>query len=84
MQLSIVIPVHNEADNLVPLQAELRTVLDQLGQQSEVINVDDGAWTYCAGGTEVRAWRSCIALLSRRRRACAQPLRALHWREPRR
>jgi glycosyltransferase involved in cell wall biosynthesis len=43
MQLSIVIPVHNEADNLVPLQAELRTVLDQLGQQSEVIYVDDGS-----------------------------------------
>lgn len=40
MLLSIVIPVHNEADNVVPLVAELKGVLDQIGD-AELIFVDD-------------------------------------------
>ena len=41
--LSVVIPVYNEEDNLPPLWAELRTVLDGLHREFEVIFVDDGS-----------------------------------------
>ncbi|HUI26597.1 MAG TPA: glycosyltransferase family 2 protein [Candidatus Kryptonia bacterium] len=43
MQLSIIIPIYNEVDNLVPLHQELRAVLDRLPQPAEVIYVDDGS-----------------------------------------
>jgi glycosyltransferase involved in cell wall biosynthesis len=41
--LSIVIPVHNEVDNLVALLDELETVLSSLGRSYEVIVIDDGS-----------------------------------------
>jgi glycosyltransferase involved in cell wall biosynthesis len=41
--LSVVIPVYNEEENLVPLWAELRPVLEGLGLGFEVIFVDDGS-----------------------------------------
>jgi dolichol-phosphate mannosyltransferase len=41
--LSVVIPVCDEEDNLGPLWAELRPVLDGLGLKVEVIFVDDGS-----------------------------------------
>jgi glycosyltransferase involved in cell wall biosynthesis len=41
--LSIVVPVFNEAPSVQGLFAELRAVLDQLGQSWEVIFVDDGS-----------------------------------------
>ncbi len=41
--LSIAIPVYNEAPNLEPLHAELRTTLDALGQPYEILFVDDGS-----------------------------------------
>jgi glycosyltransferase involved in cell wall biosynthesis len=41
--LSVVIPVYNEADNLAPLWAELRPVLEGLGLSFEVVFVDDGS-----------------------------------------
>jgi dolichol-phosphate mannosyltransferase len=41
--LSVVLPVLNEAGNLEPLWAELRQVLDQIGQSYEVIFVNDGS-----------------------------------------
>jgi glycosyltransferase involved in cell wall biosynthesis len=40
---SIVIPVHNEAENIMPLYSRLAPVLDKLSLQSEVIFVDDGS-----------------------------------------
>ena len=42
-ELSIVIPVFNEAGNLEPLTGELGVVLDRLGQPSEIVYVDDGS-----------------------------------------
>jgi dolichol-phosphate mannosyltransferase len=42
-ELSVVIPVFNEADNLEPLWAELRDVLDGLSLSYEVIFVNDGS-----------------------------------------
>ncbi len=41
--LSVVIPVHDEEESLVPLWEELRGVLDRLGLSAEVIFVDDGS-----------------------------------------
>jgi glycosyltransferase involved in cell wall biosynthesis len=42
-EISIVVPLHNEEDNVVPLCEELSDVLNQLGTSYEVILVDDGS-----------------------------------------
>ncbi len=42
-EISVVIPLRDEADNVVPLHGELTDVLDQLGVSYEVILVDDGS-----------------------------------------
>ena len=41
--LSVVIPVYNEEENLPPLWEELRAVLETLGLAFEVVFVDDGS-----------------------------------------
>jgi glycosyltransferase involved in cell wall biosynthesis len=41
--LSVVIPVYNEEENLQPLWAELRPALEGLGLRFEVLFVDDGS-----------------------------------------
>jgi glycosyltransferase involved in cell wall biosynthesis len=41
--LSVVIPFHNEQDNLVPLMEELLPVLEGTGRTHEIILVDDGS-----------------------------------------
>jgi glycosyltransferase involved in cell wall biosynthesis len=43
MQISVVLPVFNEVENLVPLHAELTDALTALGRSYEVIYVDDGS-----------------------------------------
>jgi glycosyltransferase involved in cell wall biosynthesis len=43
MNLSVVIPVKDERENLKPLHSRLRQVLDPLGLTYEVIIVDDGS-----------------------------------------
>lgn len=48
-RLSIVIPVYNERENLVPLWEELRAVLASLHVSYEVILVDDGSDDGSAG-----------------------------------
>ena len=42
-EISIVIPLRDEEDNVVPLHGELTDVLDQIGVSYEVILVDDGS-----------------------------------------
>jgi glycosyltransferase involved in cell wall biosynthesis len=42
-ELSIVIPLYNEAENVEPLYAELSAALDATGRSYEVIVVDDGS-----------------------------------------
>ncbi len=42
-ELSIVIPLYNEADNVEPLYEELTAALTQIGQSYEVVIVDDGS-----------------------------------------
>ena len=43
MDITIVLPVHNERDNLRPLIAEIESALGPLGRAYEVIAVDDGS-----------------------------------------
>jgi len=43
LDLSVVIPVYNEEENLEPLWTELRQVLEGLGIDFEVVFVDDGS-----------------------------------------
>jgi glycosyltransferase involved in cell wall biosynthesis len=43
MDISVVLPVYNEVENLVPLHAELTDALIALGRSYEVIYVDDGS-----------------------------------------
>lgn len=43
IDLSMVIPVYNEADNLRPLYAELSQVLEGLGGRWEIIFINDGS-----------------------------------------
>ncbi len=41
--LSVLIPVYNEVDNIVPLHGELKVVLEKMGIAYELIFVDDGS-----------------------------------------
>jgi glycosyltransferase involved in cell wall biosynthesis len=43
LDLSVVVPVYNEADNLEPLHAELTQALARAGRSYEVVYVDDGS-----------------------------------------
>jgi undecaprenyl-phosphate 4-deoxy-4-formamido-L-arabinose transferase len=43
IDVSIVIPIYNEAPNIPALQARLAAVLDELGRSAEVWYVDDGS-----------------------------------------
>jgi glycosyltransferase involved in cell wall biosynthesis len=43
MDLSIVIPVYNEEENIGPLVSEITSVMDPLGKRYEIIIVDDGS-----------------------------------------
>ncbi|HEX4209156.1 MAG TPA: glycosyltransferase family 2 protein [Candidatus Binataceae bacterium] len=43
MDLSIVVPLFNERDNLAPLHQELTQVLERLHQSYEILYVDDGS-----------------------------------------
>jgi glycosyltransferase involved in cell wall biosynthesis len=41
--LSVIVPVYNEEDNLLPLHRQLTEVLEQLGGEYEIIVIDDGS-----------------------------------------
>jgi glycosyltransferase involved in cell wall biosynthesis len=41
--ISVVVPAHNEQDNVVPLYHEIRNVLEQRGEPFEIVFVDDGS-----------------------------------------
>ena len=43
LALSVILPVYNEADNIVELHREIAAVLDTMEGQTEVIYVDDGS-----------------------------------------
>jgi glycosyltransferase involved in cell wall biosynthesis len=43
LDLSVILPVFNEEDNIIDLNAEITTVLDGLDLEAEIIYVDDGS-----------------------------------------
>ena len=43
MDISVVLPIYNERDNLVPLFDEIAAALQPTGKQFEIIAVDDGS-----------------------------------------
>ncbi|HET6725064.1 MAG TPA: glycosyltransferase family 2 protein [Gammaproteobacteria bacterium] len=43
IDISVVVPVRDEVDNVAPLIAEIRAALDPLGRPYEIIYVDDGS-----------------------------------------
>lgn len=43
MQLSVIVPIFNEEENICALYKELREVLERLGKTYEIIFVDDGS-----------------------------------------
>ena len=55
MHLSVVIPVRNEAENILPLLAEIHAALEG-GGEFEVVYVDDGS----SDGT--RAWMAAVSM----------------------
>jgi glycosyltransferase involved in cell wall biosynthesis len=58
--LSVIVPVHNEEDNIAPLYAELDGVLAATGLDYEIIFIDDGS-------TDATLERMCRAVGARRR-----------------
>jgi glycosyltransferase involved in cell wall biosynthesis len=43
INLSVIVPVYNEYDNVEPLYAALKPVLQQMGRSYEIIFIDDGS-----------------------------------------
>ena len=62
MDLSVVIPVKNEAGNIAPLVAEIAAALDGLVDY-EIVYVDDGSTDASAAVTLL--WKCCRAGLLR-------------------
>jgi dolichol-phosphate mannosyltransferase len=42
-EIAVVVPVYNEADNILPLADEVRTALDPIGKSYELLFVDDAS-----------------------------------------
>lgn len=68
MDISVVIPVYNEEENIRPLHESLKGVMEALGREYEIIFVDDGS----SDGTlplleEIQAADRTVTVLSMRR-----------------
>jgi glycosyltransferase involved in cell wall biosynthesis len=70
MDISVVLPVYNERDNLIPLLDEIAAVLGPMGKRFEIIAIDDGSRD---GGDEIlrqaAAARSYLKVIFFRRNA---------------
>src|SRR3954468_8616199 len=64
-EISVVAPLHNEADNVQPLAAQIAAALEKTGREFEIILVDDASsdetWArvkqICAGDARVQGIR---------------------------
>jgi len=69
-EVSVVVPVFNERDNLPPLLAEIEPVMDATGRRYEVIFVDDGSTDGSAEAlASLRTGRSTVRVLTFERNA---------------
>lgn len=66
--LSVVVPIYNEVENVGPLCARLREVLSRLGRSYEVILVDDGSTdgTWAKLKEQAAGWRQLRLIRFRR------------------
>ena len=71
MDLSVVIPVRNEAENIAPLVAEIRTALDGLFRY-EILVIDDGSSDATAAEVTSLARTMPQLALLRHRESCGQ------------
>ena len=71
-ELSIIVPVYNEEDNVEPLHAALRAELDAFGRSYELIFVDDGSTDATYARLTALAERDTSLLLIRLRRNYGQ------------
>ena len=72
MDLSIVIPVKNEAGNIAPLVAEITAALDSSGADYEIVYVDDGSTDATAAEiAQLRAANAWLRLV-RHAKSCGQ------------
>jgi len=55
---SIVVPFHNEEENVTALYARLKQVMEQVGESFELVLVDDGSscWKRLPRSTAVCWW----------------------------
>jgi len=68
LDLSVIIPVYNEEQNLPPLYEQLRSVMQDLGLRYEIIFVDDGSADGSFGILhELHAADSCVKVVRFRR-----------------
>jgi dolichol-phosphate mannosyltransferase len=71
MELSVVVPVHNEAENIEPLVAEIDTALEALPDH-EIIYVDDGSTDQTMAVLQGLTRRSQRLRVLRHRQCCGQ------------
>ena len=72
LDLSIVIPLYNEADNVRPLYDALKAALETLGRSYEIIVVDDGSQDESFGQLKLLAGRDSALKIVRFRRNFGQ------------
>jgi len=72
MDLSIVIPVKDEAGNIAPLVAEIGAALDPTGAEYEIVYVDDGSADATAGEIVRLRARNPRLRLVRHAKSCGQ------------
>jgi len=53
LEYSVVLPVYNEQDNVIPLYRELTPVMKRLGKPYQIIFVDDGSTVRTIHGGEM-------------------------------
>lgn len=71
MELSVVVPVHNEAENIEPLIAEIESALESLCNY-EIVYVDDGSTDATLPALLERAKRTPRLRVLHHRRCCGQ------------
>jgi dolichol-phosphate mannosyltransferase len=71
MELSVVVPVHNEVENIEPLVAEIQQALAGL-HEFEIIYVDDGSTDETSATLRALAAREPRLRVLRHRRCCGQ------------
>ena len=71
-EISVVVPIYNEEDNVLPLYEKTSTVLNELGRTWELVLVDDGSSDRTALGLEALADRDSRVVVVELRRNFGQ------------